>query len=265
MTNFKASSLFAVILLLLESAIGKNDVVVGEIIFLKRMVFETNFGELLPGKNLRRRLESIIPLNNYFSSQFVGSVGFGTPPQQFNVVFDTGSSDVWIPLEGCKSCGDHTQFMMSRSSSYKPSGKELTISYLGGAPISLKGAYERVTVGQYHIASLHVGMSFSERSLNKLMSDGVVGLGFSALSKITKPSLIEQLKFDYFTVFINLNPEAKEDGHNRGAQSHITFNGYDLSIVGKNAKWNYVPLESTMSDLADSDAHGISRATALSI
>jgi hypothetical protein len=34
------------------------------------------------------------------------------------VVFDTGSSDVWIPGEGCTTCGKHTIFNADESSSY---------------------------------------------------------------------------------------------------------------------------------------------------
>jgi len=34
------------------------------------------------------------------------------------VVFDTGSSDVWIPGEGCITCGKHIIFDADESSSY---------------------------------------------------------------------------------------------------------------------------------------------------
>ena len=251
--NIKETAL--ILFALIGSVVGQ-EIVQGERVILERRILESAVP--VDTNNLRRRLESVIPLNNFFSSQFVGTVGIGTPPQHFEVVFDTGSADVWVPLDTCKTCGTHTLFNPSKSSSYKPSGHDLTVSYLGGSPISVKGAYERVSIGQYHFPSLHIGLSIDEGlSFNKLISDGIVGLGFSALSKITKPTLVEQLEFDFFTVFINLNPEVKQvGGYLRQAQSHITFNGYDLSIVGKNAKWNYVPLESTLSDLTDSTAPG---------
>jgi hypothetical protein len=49
-------------------------------------------------------LDENIDLSNVFNKQFLGYTEFGTPGQDMEVLFDTGSSLVWIyHMEGCKT------------------------------------------------------------------------------------------------------------------------------------------------------------------
>ena len=78
-------------------------------------------------KNLNSRHRTygyLLTLNNTNNIRYYGSVAVGTPPQSFQVLFDTGSSAFWLPSSKCKSkeCDLHKKYYSNRSSSYVADG-----------------------------------------------------------------------------------------------------------------------------------------------
>lgn len=55
-------------------------------------------------------------INQGSDSSFFGTVTIGTPPVPYNVILDTGSSDLWVAGSGCTTCGNTPTLDLSTSS-----------------------------------------------------------------------------------------------------------------------------------------------------
>lgn len=94
---------------------------------------DTILSKFFPGFSLKSSSWPEVKINNYMDAQYYGDISIGTPAQTFKVIFDTGSSNLWVPSKECKlsvACYLHSTFDKDKSSSYKNDGAVRLSCYL---------------------------------------------------------------------------------------------------------------------------------------
>jgi len=127
-----------------------------------------------------------IVIKDYQNAQYYGQVGVGTPAQTFNVIFDTGSANLWVPNSKVGLVGllkhkyDH-----SKSSTYKANGTVFSIMY-GSGPVSGIWSSDAVTFGSdLKIPEQALGEVENAKGLGLAYGigkfDGILGMGWDRI------------------------------------------------------------------------------------
>ncbi|KAF5478941.1 hypothetical protein F2P56_005462 [Juglans regia] len=185
----------------------------------------------------------IVALKNYMDAQYFGEIGIGTPPQKFTVIFDTGSSNLWVPSSKCYfsvACYFHSKYKSSSSSTYKKNGKPADIHYGTGA-ISGYFSQDHVKVGDLVVEGQEFIEATREPSITFLVAkfDGILGLGFQEISVGNAVpvwyNMVNQglVKEPVFSFWFNRNADEEEGGE-------IVFGGVDPNHY--KGEHTYVPV-----------------------
>jgi hypothetical protein len=101
------------------------------------------------------------------------------------LIFDTGSSDLWVAAQACDSsaCQSVSQYTPSSSSSFQYTGNDFDITYGSGRAAGLEGS-DAVTVGGFTIQQQEFGV-VNRTTANILTNpiSGIMGFGWEAIAQ----------------------------------------------------------------------------------
>ena len=134
-----------------------------------------------------------IALTNLRGSQYVGPFGVGTksdnePESYINVVFDTGSTNLWVSSVKCRDyvCRDRHKYDNSKSVSYvSPSSDSFPLDItFGTGELSGPQAVDSLSVGEYRVQNQTFAMI--EHEIGSIFSqipfEGILGLAFPSMA-----------------------------------------------------------------------------------
>lgn len=179
-----------------------------------------------------------IIINDYENSQYYGAINLGTPGQKFQVIFDTGSSDLWVASSNCdSSCGRHAKYDATKSSTYVKNGTTFNIEY-GSGPVAGYESGDVLNMGGLVVPNQIFAEVTDASGLGAAYKlgkfDGILGLAFPILSvnkvptafqNLVEQNLVAQPQFSFY-----LGNSAKDFGE-------LTLGGSDSSKYTGDITW----------------------------
>ncbi|XP_057575748.1 pregnancy-associated glycoprotein 2-like [Hippopotamus amphibius kiboko] len=181
------------------------------------------------------------PLGNHEDLAYLGNITIGTPPQEFRVVFDTGSADLWVFSIYCSSpaCRAKKLFNPNLSRTFQHKRQRFEIIYSCGSVNGTIG-YDTVRIG--NLVNMHqaFGLSKWQNGFEDTPFDGILGLAYPSLAFERTTLVFDNLKRQGIIsqpVFAFYLSDQKDNG------SVVMFGGVDHSYHKGELKW--VPVSQT--------------------
>ncbi|CEI68677.1 putative aspartic-type endopeptidase opsB [Fusarium venenatum] len=157
-----------------------------------------------------------VGIDNEQSLYFLNA-SIGTPPQNFRLHLDTGSSDLWVNAVGSELCDTHANicaesglYNPNKSSTYEYVNSDFNISYADGSGASGDYVTDTFKMGQVSIKDLQFGIGYVTSD-----NEGVIGIGYT-----TNEAVVAQPDAEFYK---NMPARLSSDGV-------IASNAYSLYL-----------------------------------
>ncbi|CAH7688937.1 aspartic peptidase A1 [Phakopsora pachyrhizi] len=132
-----------------------------------------------------------VPMLNLGAKDLIWAapITIGTPPKQFLVSIDTGSSDLFVASDKCPldQCAKKNIYTPGKSSTSTPLKRSYSISFGDGSTVKADVLSDTVSMGGISIPNIGMGavtqLSLEFQSSSGDTSDGLMGFAFPSLSQ----------------------------------------------------------------------------------
>ncbi|KAN0111701.1 eukaryotic aspartyl protease [Russula decolorans] len=146
---------------------------------------------------LSKRATGSDPLTDDNAHLWFGTISVGTPPVNFTVDFDTGSSDLFLPSPSCDSnCSGHKQYNPGASSTAQNLSKPFSLAFGDGATVDGDQFTDVVSIAGLTAKSQTLGAATQYSSgftSENFPVDGLMGLAFQSISKYQATPVFQTL------------------------------------------------------------------------
>jgi len=180
-----------------------------------------------------------VVINDFQDAQYFGTLQIGSPAQDVRVIYDSGSSNLWVSNKKPGLLSKHQYYDHSKSSSYVANGTVFKIEY-GSGPVSGVYSGETISIGGVSVPDYTFAEVDNTKGLGPAYSvghfDGICGMGLDDISvdKVETPlrALVNSGKLDepVFAFYLGSG----------GADGELTIGG--VNSAHYTGDFHYVPV-----------------------
>ncbi|KAF9180618.1 hypothetical protein BGZ51_006072 [Haplosporangium sp. Z 767] len=160
------------------------------------------------------------------------------------MVFDTGSSDMWVPSQECAMpvCLTLVRYNSTASSTYHAEGKAFDAKYGDGSHVSGVTGLDNMLMSGTIVANQSFGMaSIDDSTIAKKGVEGVVGLGFGRAATVKGYTTVMETMLARKTLIQPIVSiwmgRQRMGGSNEGSGGAVIFGGVDTTKYVGNFTW----------------------------